>query len=361
MWVRIRWLAAAALATWPGAALAEGDAGATARASAAGGAGGRSTVVAESACPSGERKREEGAVRASVADEDLARWNVGGSSDPACGSNRPGFHVAPRVVVDVSLRPRQLPVRSSRKGVLSETAVLAQARNHGYWAFRLCFEQGLRNAPKLRGKTRVHAVLDAAGGVRQSRVTSTELADREVATCLAAHAEQLRFSPAPPRRLGLDLVVDLSPGDAPLPELHLSDVDPAASTMDTRRVSDLLGAALGPAGACYAKALSSDPALWGRIGLRVDVDRHGNVTVREHESRFPDPGVVRCVTDAVGALPIASAMTAPGSFTWGLRLGSPQRGQALGSAPGAAEITLSTAVTHTKVADSPDTRLPLAR
>jgi hypothetical protein len=344
--------------TASGAALADVDAGAGVRPNAPGALrAGAATVVAESAYAGGERKREDGAVRASVADEDLARWNVGGNSDRAYPSNRPGFHVAPRVVVDVSLRPRQLPVRSSAKGVLSETGVLAQARNHGYWPFRLCFEEGLRYAPKLRGKTRVHVVIDASGRVRQGLVAGTELKDREVATCLAAHAEQLRFSPPPPRRLGLDLVVDLSPGDAPLPELRLPEADATSMAFDTRRVDELLGAALGPAGACYAKARASDPALWGRIGLRVDVDRHGNVTVLEHESRFPDAGVVRCVKDAVSALPIASAVQGPGSFTWGLRLGSPQPA---GTVTVPAEISLSTPATHTKVAESPNTRLPLA-
>ncbi len=361
MWVRMRSaiVGGAAAFAASGTALADVDAGVTTR---AGSAHGAATVVAESAHAGGERKRDDGAVRASVADEDLARWNVGGNSNPAYPSNRPGFHVAPRVVVDVSLRPRQLPVRSSKKGVLSETAVLAQARNHGYWPFRLCFEQGLRNAPKLRGKTEVHAVVDTAGRVRQGRVASTELEDREVARCLAAHAEQLHFSPPPPRRLGLELLVDLSPGDAPLPELRLPDGDATPSAFDPRRVDELLASAVGPAGACYARARASDPALWGRIGFRVDVDRHGNVTVREHESRFPDPEVVRCVKDAVAALPIASALPTqtPASFTWGLRLGSPQAspGASPGNVPVPAEISLST---HTKVADSPDTRLPLAR
>src|SRR5215471_5361169 len=67
----------------------------------------------------GERPRADGPVQASVADEEIARWDVGGRGDPAHVSNRPGFHVAPRVVVDVTLRPGELPVRSSSKGVLS--------------------------------------------------------------------------------------------------------------------------------------------------------------------------------------------------------------------------------------------------
>src|ERR1700743_1010722 len=42
----------------------------------------------------GERPRPDGPVRASVADEELARWNVGGVSDPHHPSNRAGYHVA---------------------------------------------------------------------------------------------------------------------------------------------------------------------------------------------------------------------------------------------------------------------------
>src|SRR5262249_45722571 len=123
----------------------------------------------------GPRARPDGAVQAAVADEDLARWNVGGTSDPRFVSNRPGFHAAPGVMVETTVRGGALPARSNGKGVLSELAVLAQTRNHGYWPFRLCYETGLRQNPKVRGKSSLHVTIDTRGHVSASRVANTEV------------------------------------------------------------------------------------------------------------------------------------------------------------------------------------------
>jgi hypothetical protein len=297
-------------------------------------------------------------VQASAADEELARWDVGGSSDPAYISNRPGFHAAPRVVVDVLMRRGLLPVRSSTKGVLSETAVLAQARNRGYWPFRLCFEAGLRKDSKLRGKSRVRLVIASNGHVASSRLVSTELTDQETATCIAARATQLKFAPPPPRRLDAEVDVDLSPGDAPMPELRLGGVDPAvaAVALDTRGLEAALAGALGPAQACFAARRENNAGLWGRILFRVDIDGHGNVTVREHETRFPDAEVVRCAAAAVQAVPLAPLAAGPTSFTWGLRFGSPPSPQ-----PNQAENRPAASPAHSPVAESPAPRVRVAR
>jgi hypothetical protein len=316
----------------------------------------------------GARPRPDGAVQAAVADEELARWNVGGTSDPRFVSNRPGFHVAPRVMVDTLVRAGQLPARSSGKGVLSELAVLAQTRNHGYWPFRLCYEAGLRENPKLHGKSLLHVAIDTKGRVNASRVASTELADREVATCLAERAKELKFAPAPARRAGVDVGVELSPGDAPLPELTLAPSpgvdapEPTLARNDTRRLEETLLAGVAGVSSCFAAGRTLDPQLWGRIGLRFDVDRHGNVTVREHESRFPDQGVVRCASAAVQALPLGGMVAGPISFAWGLRLGSPPPASPIAPiAPNQAKNDFSASSTQSAVAESPAPRVPLAR
>jgi hypothetical protein len=323
---RTRIVAAVSFLTLCKAAAAEHDAGVPGVAQAAG------LVLPDAVRPEavrgpGQRSRPDGAVQAAVADEDLARWNVGGTSDPRFVSNRPGFHVAPRVMVETFVRGGHLPARSNGKGILSELAVLAQTRNRGYWPFRLCYETGLRQNPKLRGKSSVHLTIDTRGRVSSSRVATTELADREVATCLAERAKELKFTPAPSRRTGVDIGVELSPGDAPLPELALSapaDVPEAIlGRSDARRLEETLAGAVAAASSCFAAGRALDPQLWGRIGLRFDVDRHGNVTVREHESRFPDQGVVRCATAAIQALPLEGTLAGPISFAWGLRLGAP--------------------------------------
>src|SRR5882672_4630573 len=125
---RKRIVAAVALSTLCRAAGAEPDAGIASPAGAPPSLGPGAGVFSpdgvrpEAVRASGPRPRPDGAVQGAVADEELARWNVGGTSDPRFASNRPGFHVAPRVMVDTLVRAGQLPARSNRKGVLSELA-----------------------------------------------------------------------------------------------------------------------------------------------------------------------------------------------------------------------------------------------
>ncbi|MCA9631440.1 MAG: hypothetical protein KC766_27470, partial [Myxococcales bacterium] len=77
--------------------------------------------------------RLKGRIAAAGADEDLARWNLGGNADPEYPSNRAGFHPGARVVVDVDIKTRGLPKRPpvdrrtgrSRRDRPSEHGILA--------------------------------------------------------------------------------------------------------------------------------------------------------------------------------------------------------------------------------------------
>jgi hypothetical protein len=279
------------------------------------------------------RRRPEGAVQASLEDELRARWNVGGNSDPAFVSNRAGFHVAPRILVDTVVTSGRLPASSSssnsgrrRKTGLSQVGVLAQTRNRGYWPFRLCYEAGLRPAAKLKGKTHVRMVIGRNGKVTSSRLGSTELADRNVATCLVARTRTLRFSPAPERTAEVDVTVDLSPGDAPLPGsgIEREGIDEAPSgTLDLKAMGPALAGALAPAASCYEEGLARDRALWGRLGIRVEVNAEGTIrSVHEEESRFPDSRVAACVLASVADLRVLAPVGGATHFVWGLRFGS---------------------------------------
>src|SRR5690606_34298486 len=53
--------------------------------------------------------RHKGRIAAAGQDEELARWNVGGNSDPDYVSSRSGYHPGARVVVDVDLKSGGLP------------------------------------------------------------------------------------------------------------------------------------------------------------------------------------------------------------------------------------------------------------
>jgi hypothetical protein len=323
------------------------------------------TVVAELPYKLGERRRADGAVVASVDDEIVARWNIGGSGSPACPSNRPGFHPAPRVKVDTTVPRGQLPARSSAKGVLSELGVLAQTRNRGYWPFRLCFEAGLRRNGALAGKSELRIVIGPNGRVARSRLESTDLHDQEVSSCLVAQARALKFAPSPRRRIEVGVTIDLNPGDAPLPDgapgvLHgrteprtEPSVDAGPGKMNLPATMSRLEALTPRIAACYAAGRAHDPLLWGRVALRVDASETGKIDrVDEHDTRFPAPEVVRCIADHLMGTAVPPAEGGRVRFVWGLRLGAPPLLESAGN-------VLPRPGEKTSVADSPSPRVRL--
>lgn len=281
----------------------------------------------------GRRPRPDGPVVASVEAEDLARWNVGGSSDPTVPSNRPGFHPAARVHVSLDEDGLRLPEHASgRRGVLSRTAVLSQARNHGYWPFRLCYEDGLRRGGQLSGTTVLRLTVGRSGRVTKGAIVETDLHQSDVSQCLVGGASRLRFSPGPAHAFAVRLVVELRPGDASLPDVAVGEPGgnephaPPIPSLGAARVLTALSGAREAVMRCFASAAATDPRLWGRLALLLDVDQHGRpVRVTQHESRFPSPEVVTCARQAAEA---ARFGTGPGEgagsrLVWALKLGAP--------------------------------------
>lgn len=248
----------------------------------------------------GRIARPSGALAASAFDEQLARWNLGGASDPTHPSNQPNYHPAARVLVELGPTSRRIPQRSQHPKGFSAASLLAEARSNGYWPFRTCFEQGLRAKPTLSGQTRLRLSLAAGGRVLASRVLGTELSDRATAQCLAQAARGLAFRRAPARRLDVDLSVKLWPGDAPLPPRAPERAGPALDTRTLQRVFEDSAPALSR---CCESALRRDPRIWGRIALCVETNAEGVVTrARETESRFADAEASACMARELGAL-----------------------------------------------------------
>jgi hypothetical protein len=314
-------------------------------------------VVPEQPYKLGERPRADGTVVASVDDEAIARWNIGGSSNPACPSNRLGFHPAPRVKVDTTTPRGRLPPRSTSKGVLSELGVLAQTRNRGYWPFRLCFEAGLRRNALLAGKTRLRMMIGPGGRVWRSRLASTELRDEEVSTCLVTQTRSLRFAPSPRRPVEVELTVDLTPGDAPLPDgppaRARALADPGPGKLDARAALAALTPTVPGIATCYAEGRAKDPGLWGRVALRFDAAANGVIIhAAEHETHFPAPGVVGCILTAVRSAVLPAVEGGPLRFVWGVRLGAPPPQETAGN-------VLTPRLVKSSVADSPSPRVRL--
>lgn len=291
-------------------------------------------IVIEQAYKLYERPRPKGKVAAAGADETLARWNVGGSSDPNFVSSRSGYHPGARVRVDTRVLAGRLPTRLHRNrrtgrypNVLSETSLLARSRKYGYWPFRICFEDGLRENQELKGKTAIRMTIDGRGRVSSARLSSTKLEDPLVAQCLVDRSRGLTYPPPPRgRSVRFEMTVALWPGDAPVSRIGppRGETHENPGQVDEAKLRGALEALLPDVARCYAAGLAQDPGLWGRLAFRLDLSEQGKLgPVREYESRFPDRNVRRCVARHLRRLALGVPKGGALSLVVAYRLGSP--------------------------------------
>jgi hypothetical protein len=221
-------------------------------------------------------------------DEELFQWALGGSSAPAHPSNRPGYHPATRVVVDVQLLSR------APKG--STQRLLRVARSSGYWPLRACFEDAQRATPKPERAAKVRLTLSAFGKVLGARSVGSAL-ERDYARCVLERFKALNFAPGFTRKLDVELSVKQWPGHAPVPPRAPKD----APAVRLGKEANAALAALTPAlVACYEPALARDSKLWGRVALQVSLSEEGTVEgAVPVESQFPEPEVTECARRAV--------------------------------------------------------------
>jgi hypothetical protein len=243
-------------------------------------------------------------------DEELFQWALGGSSDPAHPSNRPGYHPATRVVIDVELLSR------APKG--STARLLRLARSHGYWPLRACFETAQRLLAKTERRAKVRLTLGASGKVLGARSLGP-MAEREYARCVLDRVRGLDFTPGFTRKLDIEVNVQQWPGHAPVPP-RAPDGSPAVH-LSHEALASLEG--LTPMfGACYEKGLAIDPKLWGRIALKLELGPEGAVKrATPVETDFPNAGVTECVRQALLSARLVSQGTS--ELTFAVRLGQP--------------------------------------
>jgi hypothetical protein len=224
-------------------------------------------------------------------DEELFQWALGGSSDPAHPANRPGYHPATRVVVDVRLLSRA-PLGSTKR-------IERVARSSGYWPLRGCFEQAQRMSPKPERGARVRLSLSASGRVLGSRLLDAP-SERDYARCVLERLRQLDFSPGFTRKLDIEISVKQWPGHAPVPPRAPDDAPRFRASGELLAACEGLSPSLST---CYQAGLERDPKLWGRLALRLELDSEAVVqNATEVETRFPDPSVVECARQTfVGA------------------------------------------------------------
>jgi len=262
--------------------------------------------------------------QAAADDDELARWNAGGSADPSSASNGASYHPGTRVVVDTrqaKLRPGALRAPAPRGLTLER--VQAQTRSRGYWPFRLCFEAGQREKKSLGGETRVAFTIGTRGRVRAARLLASQLRNTSSAACLVREVLKLEFTPQPPRALAMVASIKIWPGDAEL--LDVPDASsiglPAGGAFDPELIRTRVADKQAALDACFTEARRADAKLWGRLALSVILEVDGSVhRVSEVESHFPSPSATRCAQVFVSGLLFPSVNGKPFSFVLPLRL-----------------------------------------
>ncbi len=232
------------------------------------------------AYPAGAAERRERLV-------ELERWNNGGLGD---GEK---WHPQPRVVIEE-------PVVSGR-GKQDTRAMMRHLRAEQYGVVRRCYDAALRQDPELGGRVVMRISLSKAGvittasaqgarGVPDHRKHRTALGSADVGRCIASGLRGAHVGGA--RGGTFAFSIDVYPGDAPMPDL---DTQPSPSRLDTA-AADRVARSLAPSlDACFVAGRASQPGLWGRLALRLDVDARGAVQdAREVDSTFPSGSVREC-------------------------------------------------------------------
>jgi len=278
--------------------------------------------------PALARPRAIDPAQAAAEDEELARWDLGGSSalgaDANSSSGQGSFHPGTRVVVDTrpAKRLAGAPALPPPRG-LSHERVQAQTRARGYWPFRLCFEVGQREKKGSGGETRVAFTIGTRGKVSAARLLDSKLENAASAACLVRELHKLEFSPAPASKLRMVASIKIYPGDAELPPIADAAVVAAlpGGEFDPEATRARVTAKQAELDACFAEARRGDPVLWGRLALSVILEIDGSVhRVTEVESHFQNPAATRCAQILVSSVVFPSVNGKPFNFVVPLRL-----------------------------------------
>ncbi len=306
------------------------DAGAAANADAAAPSADALNLDLELPYPVDARPRSASPLQAAAEDEALARWNVGGSADPSYPSSQASYHPGTRVVVDtrlVKIRPGATRRPVPQHGLTPER-VQAQARAHGYWPFRLCFETGQRERKSAGGETRVAFTVNLRGKVSRATLLDSKLESPHTAACLVKEMGRIEFTPRPQRALGMVATIAIWPGDAELPALpEPAAAAPSSGAFDANLMRERVASRRAELTACFAEARRSDPSLWGRLALAAILEVDGTVhQINEVESHFPNAAASHCAQVLLAGLTFPSVNGKPFTVVLPMRL-SPREAQ----------------------------------
>ncbi|HEY5955699.1 MAG TPA: hypothetical protein VIV60_04065, partial [Polyangiaceae bacterium] len=255
----------------------------------------------------GVRRREPGNIAASVADEMLQRWNVGGRGDPGYISNRANYHPGTRVVVEVGRDGKHVS-QSSRRSTLQR--VEANLRKYGYWPLRICFEDAARFETDAGGTTQLRLSIGTRGAVIGARVMRSDLKHRGIAQCQASALRRLKVEGTWSRPWSVGIKVSVWPGDVPLLPLGRPEAKPPIQPLPS--MTEAIRQLDGPVAECFQEARQNDEKLWGRLAVSFAVAATGNPSeFAEYQTHFGSPDALRCVSRALATLTFEQSETSP--------------------------------------------------
>jgi hypothetical protein len=258
-----------------------------------------------------------GGINASVAAEELARWNIGGNGDVNYVSNRTGYHPGTRVIVDVEASG----TNRTRIGKFPRSRhYLAEFRNLGYWPYRICFESSARKVQSKGGDTWMQVRINKRGRVVAANLMKSSVDHPQIAACILNATRLIRLSGTQSTGAILNLRVRVFSGDAPLFANRILPDGKVVVEPGLLRVAS--NGIKGAVAQCVGAGLGRDPGLWGRLAVLLQFNRDGQVVRSdEYDSHFPDATVVECVNRAYRKLRIAP-QTEPTIAVVALRIGT---------------------------------------
>lgn len=99
--------------------------------------------------------------------------------------------------------------------------VIQRIVRQSFGRFRLCYENGLRNNPKLKGKLSVHFTLDRNGTVSNVRNSDVNLPDTTVVSCITQSLPRILFPNSREEVVTVSFPITFTPGGETPPPLSL--------------------------------------------------------------------------------------------------------------------------------------------
>ena len=258
-----------------------------------------------------------GGINASLAAEELARWNMGGNGNAAYVSNRIGYHPGTRVIVDVEASGTSRTHASKTRVIRN---YLAEFRNLGYWPYRLCFESAAHENHSKGGDTWMQVLINKQGRVVVAKLRRTNVALPQIAACILNATRSIKLFRTPSTAAAITMRVRVYPGDAPLSVTEKSQAGKA--TVEGDHIRSALESVKNAVEQCVRDGIAQDPRLWGRLAMLLQFNELGQmVRSDEHDSHFPDSSVVKCVSLAFREMHLAGP-NEPTAMIVALRVGT---------------------------------------